>query len=61
MQQVVNTAFTRWRSANLISSHLACAGNHRHGSAGHHQGRGRAPKAAGLQVFGQPNPIEGER
>ena len=48
MQHVVNKALTH-------------AGNHKHGSAGHNQGRGRAPKAADMQVFGGPIPIEGGR
>ena len=46
MHHMVNKAFTRWVAANLISGHLVHAGNHRHGSAGHNQGRSRAPKAA---------------
>ena len=46
MQPVVKKAITRWIAANLISGHLAHAGKHRHGSAGHNQGRSRAPKAA---------------
>ena len=39
MQHMVNKAYTRWVAANLISGHLAHAGNHRHGSAGHRQGQ----------------------
>ena len=35
MQHMVNKAHTRWGAAILISGHLAHAGNHRHGSAGH--------------------------
>ena len=35
MQHMVNKAHTRWVAAILISGHLAHAGNHRHGSAGH--------------------------
>ena len=58
MQHVVNKALTRRVAANLISSHLAHAGNHRHGSSRHNQGRSRAPKAADVYVFGEPNPIE---
>ena len=34
MQHMVLKAHTRWVAANLISSHLAHAGNHRHGAAG---------------------------
>ena len=59
MQHVVNKAHTRWVAANLISGHLVHAGNHRHGTAGHTQGRCRAPQAANVQVTGAPNPIEG--
>ena len=39
MQHMINKAYTRWVAANLISGHLVNAGNHRHGSAGHRQGR----------------------
>ena len=39
MQHMVNKAHTRWVAAILISGHLAHAGNHRHGSAGHRQGQ----------------------
>ena len=46
MQHMVNKAETRWVAANLISGHLAHAGNRRHGTAGHNQGRSRGPKAA---------------
>ena len=46
MQHMVNKAHTRWVAANLISSHLAHAGNHRHGTAEHSQGRNSAPQAA---------------
>ena len=59
MQHLVNKALTRWVAANLIRGHLVHAGNHRHGTAGHDQGRSRAPNAANLYVFGAPNPIEG--
>ena len=45
-QHVVSKAHTRWVAANLISGHLVHAGNHRHGTAGHNQGRSRAPQAA---------------
>ena len=34
MQHMVKKAHTRWVAANLISGHLAHAGNHRHGTAG---------------------------
>ena len=39
MQHMVNKANTRWMAAILISGHLAHAGNHMHGSAGHRQGQ----------------------
>ena len=39
MQHMVNKAHTRWVAAIMISGHLAHAGNHRHGSAGHRQGQ----------------------
>ena len=39
MQHMVNKAYTRWVVAILISGHLAHAGNHRHGCAGHRQGQ----------------------
>ena len=39
MQHMVNKAHTRWVAAIIISGHLAHAGNHRHGSAGHRQGQ----------------------
>ena len=61
MQYVINTALTRWQVANLISRHLAHIGNHRNGGAEHNRGRGRAQKAADVQVFGGPNQIEGGR
>ena len=38
MAHMVNKANTRWLAANLISGHLAHAGNHRHGTAGHSHG-----------------------
>ena len=56
MQHMVNKAHTRWVAANLISGHLAHAGNHRHGTAGHSQGRCSAPEAvvwAKPMAFGQ--------
>ena len=43
MQHMVKKAHTRWVAANLISGHLAHAGNHRHGVAGHSQGWCSAP------------------
>ena len=39
MQHMVNKEYTRWVVAILISGHLAYAGNHWHGSAGHRQGQ----------------------
>ena len=45
-QHMVNRAHTRWVAANLISGHVAHAGNHRHWTAGHSQGSSRAPQAA---------------
>ena len=48
MQHVVNKAHTRWVAANLLSGHLGPVGNHRHGTAGHSQGRGRAQQAANV-------------
>ena len=59
MQHTVNKAHSRWVAANLISGHLAHASNHRHGIAGHSQGRSSTPQAADVQVFGVPNTIEG--
>ena len=59
MQHVVNKALTRWVAAHLIRGHLFHGGNHRHGSAGHNQGRSSAPKAAEMYVLEPPNPIEG--
>ena len=38
MAHMVNKANTRWLAANLISGHLAHAGNHRHGTAGRSHG-----------------------
>ena len=49
MQHMVNKAHTRWVAAHLISGHLAHAGNHRHGTAGHSQGRCSAPKQQSAQ------------
>ena len=45
MQHMVNKAHSCWVAANLISGHLAHAGNHRHGTAGHSQGWCNAHKA----------------
>ena len=59
MHHMVNKANTRLVAANLISGHLAHAGNHRNGTAGHSQGRSSAPQAADVSVSGAPNPIEG--
>ena len=59
MHHMVNKAHSRWVAANLISSHLLHAGNHKHGTAGHSQGRSSTPQAADVYVFGVPNPIEG--
>ena len=56
MQHMVNKAHTRWVAANLIRGHLAYAGNHRHGAAGHSQGWCSAQKAviwAKQMAFGQ--------
>ena len=41
MQQAVNKTVTCWVAANVISGHLAQARNHRHGNAGHNQGKSR--------------------
>ena len=43
---------------HVVNKALSHAGNHRHGTAGHNQGRGRAPNAADVQVFEGSNPIE---
>ena len=56
MQHIVNKAQTRWVAANLISGHVAHAGNHRHGTAGHSQGWRSTQKAviwAKQMAFGQ--------
>ena len=63
MQHMVNKAHTRWVAANLISGHLAHAGNHRHGTAGHSQGRCSAPKAvvsAKSMAFSQGGVVMGD-
>ena len=44
MQHVVNEALTRWVAANLVSGYVAHAGNHKHRSAGHSEGRRRAQR-----------------
>ena len=46
---------------HVVNKAICHAGNHRHGSAGHNQSRGRAPKGADVQMFGGPNPIGGGR
>ena len=46
---------------HVVKKALAHTGNHKHRSAGHNPGRGRTPKAADVQVFGKPIPIEGGR
>ena len=46
MHHMVNEAHTRWVAANLISGHLAHAGNHKHWTAGHSQGRSSTQQAA---------------
>ena len=48
-------------SQDVVSGALTHAGNHMHGTAGHIQGRGRARKAAAVDVFGNLNPKEGGR
>ena len=48
MAHMVNKAHTRWLAANLTSGHLAHAGNHRHGAAGHSHGWCSAQRAAVL-------------
>ena len=56
MQHMVNKSHTRLVPANLISGHLAHAGNHKHGTAGHSQGWCIARKAvvwAKQTAFGQ--------
>ena len=56
MQHMVNKAHNRWVAANVISGHLAQAGNHRHGTAGQSQGCCSTQKAviwAKQVAFGQ--------
>ena len=56
MQHMVNKAHTRWVAAIMISGHLAHAGNHRRGSAGHRQGQCSAQYAVVCEkpmAFGQ--------
>ena len=64
MQHMVNKAHTRWVAANLISGHLAHAGNHRHGTAGHSQCWCSAQKAVIWEkqmAFGQGLVVTGYR
>ena len=51
MQHMVNKAHPRGVAANLISGHVAHAGNHRHGTAGHSQGRKSAPQSVCVGVW----------
>ena len=46
---------------HAVNKALTHAGNHKHGSAGHNPEGSRSPKAADVQVFGKPIPIEGGR
>ena len=62
MQHMVNKAHTRWVPANLISGYLSHAGNHRHGTVEHSQGRCSAPKAvvwAKPMAFGEGAVVTG--
>ena len=62
MQHMVNKAHTRWVAAIMISGHLAHAGNHRHGSAGHRQGQCSAQYAVACEkpmAFGQGMVVTG--
>ena len=62
MRHMVNKAHTCWVAVNLISGHLAQAGTHRHGTAGHSQGGCSAQKAviwAKQMAFGQGVVITG--
>ena len=56
---MVDKAHTRWMAANLNSGNLVHAGNHRRSTAGQNLGRGWTPKAADVQVFGNPFLIGG--
>ena len=46
MHRMVNKAHAYWVAANLISGHLIHTANHKHGTAGHSQGKNSAPQAA---------------
>ena len=62
MQHMGNKARTHWVGANLKSGHVTHAGNHRHGTAGHSQGRCTTPKAvvwAKPMAFGQGAVVTG--
>ena len=59
MHHMVNKAETSWVAAKLIRGHLVHAGNHRHRTAGHSQGRSSAPQAADVHVSERPNRFEG--
>ena len=62
MQHIVNKAHTRPVVANLISGHLAYAGNHKHGTASHSQGWCSTQKAvvwARQMAFGQGVDVTG--
>ena len=59
MHHMVHKAHTCWVAANLIIGHLVNAGNKRHGTAGHSQGRGISPQAADVQMSGVRNPFQG--
>ena len=50
-----------YRMQHVVNKALTHAGNHRHDTAGHNQGWGRASKAADVQVFGRPNQIKAGR
>ena len=62
MAHMVNKANTRLLAANLISGHLAHAGNHRHGTAGHSYGWCSAQRVAvwaKAMAFGQGVVVRG--
>ena len=42
------------RMQHVVNKALTHTENDKHGSAGHNQGRGRAPQAPDVQVFGGP-------